>query len=78
MDPPIAAFTIIAFSNAARVRILDKVISSLTISTIRLPDNWESTLRRASAAGIEALSGNESPNASTITAIVEAVPITAQ
>ena len=53
-------------------------MSSFTISTMRLPDNCESTFRLASAAGMEALLGNDNPNASTITAMVEAVPITAQ
>ena len=37
VEPPIAAFTRIAFSNAERVRIFDSAISSSTISTMRRP-----------------------------------------
>ena len=39
VEPPIAAFALIAFSNAARVRIFDNTRSSCTISTMRRPDS---------------------------------------
>ena len=37
VEPPMAALTLMAFSNAARVRIFDSVRSSCTISTMRRP-----------------------------------------
>ncbi len=73
-----AAFTTIAFSNASRVRTSEGRRFSFTISTIREPDRWASTFLRASAAGMAALWGSDKPSDSTITAMVEAVPITAQ
>ena len=78
VEPPMAALTMMAFSNACRVSIFDSTKSSFTISTMRLPESCASTFRRESAAGMAAFCGIESPNASTIEAIVEAVPITAQ
>jgi hypothetical protein len=51
VEPPIAAFTRIAFSNASRVRSFESVSFSRTISTARLPAMRASTLRRASTAG---------------------------
>ena len=78
VEPPIAAFTRIAFSNASRVRISDGLRFSFTMSTIRAPEYCANTLRLLSAAGIAALEGSVNPNDSTIQAIVEAVPITAQ
>ncbi len=73
-----AAFTRIAFSNAARVRIFESLRSSFTISTMRRPAMRAITLRRASTAGKAALPGRPTPSASTIEAIVDAVPITMQ
>jgi len=78
VEPPTAALTLMAFSKAFLVRISDNLSSSFTISTILLPESWARTFRLASAAGMAAFSGRESPNASTIQAIEEAVPITAQ
>ena len=37
VEPPIAEFTTMAFSNASRVMICDGFRSSRTISTMRLP-----------------------------------------
>jgi hypothetical protein len=73
-----AAFTRMAFSNAARVRIFESRRSSFTISTMRRPAMRAMTLRRASTAGNAALPGSPTPSASTIEAIVEAVPIVMQ
>ena len=78
VEPPIAAFTRIAFSNAARVRIFESLRSSFTISTIRRPAMRAIRLRRASTAGNAAFPGRPTPSASTMDAIVEAVPITMQ
>ncbi len=68
----------IAFSNASLVRIFDIRRSSCTISTMRRPAMRASTLRRESTAGIAALVGSPMPSASTIDAIVDAVPIVMQ
>ena len=78
VDPPIPANTRIAFSNAARVRICDMRKSCLTISTARRPAWRARTLRRPSTAGIAALPGKPMPSASTIEAIVLAVPMVMQ
>ena len=78
VEPPIAPLTMIAFSNAFRVRIFDMRRSSRTMSTMRRPENRQSTLRRESTAGIAALVGKPMPRASTIDAIVDAVPIVMQ
>ncbi len=78
VEPPIAALVMIAFSKALRVSTSDSNIFSFTISTMRMPDICAKTFLRASTAGIAALSGSERPNDSTMLAIVEAVPITAQ
>ncbi len=78
VEPPMAALVRIAFSKASRVRILEIVRSSWTISTMRRPAMRASTLRRASTAGIAALPGRPMPSASTMHAIVEAVPMVMQ
>ena len=52
--------------------------SSCTISTMRRPAMRASTRRRESTAGIAALVGSPMPSASTIDAIVDAVPIVMQ
>src|SRR5258708_6661669 len=78
VDPPTAPFTRIAFSNASRVRTLESRKSSRTISTMRRPAIWARTPRLESTAGIAALRGRATPSASTIDAIVEAVPIVIQ
>jgi len=78
VEPPIAALTRIAFSNASRVRIFDSFRSCWTISTMRAPDRCASTWRRASTAGIAALCGRLVPSASAMQAIVDAVPIVLQ
>ena len=76
--PPIAASVRIAFSNASRVRMLDSTWSACTISTMRRPAMRASTLRRPSTAGNAALPGRPTPSASTMHAIVLAVPIVMQ
>ncbi|MNT33160.1 hypothetical protein D3C72_1690720 [compost metagenome] len=43
VDPPMAAFTRIAFSKASRVRIFDSVSPSFAICTARAPDICAST-----------------------------------
>ena len=78
VEPPIAALTRIAFSNASRVRIFDSFRSSRTMSTMRMPDRCASTRRRASTAGMAALCGRLVPSASAMQAIVDAVPIVLQ
>ena len=78
VEPPMAAFTMMAFSKASFVSILDMRRSSLTISTMRCPEYCARTFRRLSAAGMAAFSGRVSPRLSTMQAMVDAVPITAQ
>ena len=73
-----AALARMAFWNAARVRICDMRRSSLTISTMRRPVNCASVWRRASTAGMAALPGSAMPSASTMLAMVEAVPMVMQ
>ena len=76
--PPMAASVRIAFSKASRVRICESFWSSWTICTMRRPACRASTLRRPSTAGYAALPGSPTPSASTIDAIVLAVPIVMQ
>ena len=78
VEPPTAPITFTAFSNASRVRIFEGVRSSCTISTIRRPDIWASVARRASGPGRAALPGRVRPSASTMVAMVEAVPMVLQ
>ena len=78
VEPPIAAFTTIEFSIASLVRIFESFMSSFTISTILLPESWAITFFLASTAGMAAAPGNVNPNASTMQAIVDAVPIVMQ
>ena len=78
VEPPIAALVRIAFSNASRVRMRDMRRSCSTISTMRRPVSCASRLRRVSAAGMAAFSGSAMPSASTMLAIVEAVPMVMQ
>ena len=68
----------IAFSNASLVSICDMRKSSCTMATMRRPAMRASTRRRESTAGIAALVGSPMPSASTIEAIVEAVPMVMQ
>src|SRR5215469_15446602 len=77
-EPPIAALLKIAFSMAFRVRILEMRRSSSTIFTIRRPLNWARVLRRASTAGMAALPGRLIPSASTMLAMLDAVPMVMQ
>ena len=53
-------------------------MSSLTISTMRRPLSWARRLRRVSAAGMAAFSGSDMPSASTMLAMVLAVPMVMQ
>ena len=76
--PPIAAKVRIAFSNASRVKMCESFTSSCTNCTMRLPASRASTLRRPSTAGYAAFPGKPTPNASTMLAMVLAVPIVMQ
>ncbi len=78
VEPPIAALTRIAFSNASRVRICEGRSSSSTMSTMRRPAACAVSIRRESTAGQAAEPGNCMPSASATHAIVEAVPIVMQ
>lgn len=78
VDPPMAALTRIAFSNACRVRICEGRRSSSTIPTIRCPAACPISNRRASTAGQAAEPGSCMPSASARHAIVEAVPMVMQ
>ena len=73
-----AALTLMAFSNAARVMIVEGRTFSPTMSTMRRPARWAITKRLASTAGIAAEPGNCIPSASAMQAIVDAVPIVMQ
>ena len=78
VEPPIAASVFTAFSNASRVRMVESRWSSCTMSTMRRPAMRAITLRRPSTAGKAALPGSPRPSASTMLAIVDAVPIVMQ
>ena len=78
VDPPIAALTRIAFSNAALVMIWAGVTSCSTRSTMTCPARWAVSYRRESTAGQDAEYGSCMPSASAIDAIVDAVPIVMQ
>ena len=78
VEPPTAALAKIAFSKLSRVTTLEKRRSSSTISTIRFPVKCAKAMRRASTAGNAALVGRLMPIASTIEAMVLAVPIVMQ
>ena len=78
VEPPTAAFTTMAFSNASLVRILESFKSSFTISTILLPDSWANSFFLESTAGMAAAPGSVSPNASAMQAMVDAVPMVMQ
>ena len=78
VPPPIAISSVIALSNASAVRICDGRSPSRAISTARAPVASAARARAASTAGIEAVPGRHIPSASTIEAIVEAVPISLQ
>ena len=78
VEPPMAPLTRMAFSKARRVRIWDMRMSWRTSSTMRRPAIWASTPRRESTAGMAALSGMPMPSASTMLAMVEAVPMVMQ
>ncbi len=78
VEPPMAALTRTAFSNALRVRIRDGRSSSSTIRTTRCPAACAISIRRESTAGQAAEPGSCMPSASAMQAIVEAVPIVMQ
>ena len=78
VEPPIAALARIALAKAVRVSTFDMRRSSRTISTIRRPDRCARRKRRESTAGIAAFSGSDMPSASTMLAMVEAVPMVMQ
>ena len=58
VEPPIAAFALIAFSSACRVMIRDGLRSSRTISTARRPARCATTFRTPSTAGTAADPGS--------------------
>ena len=78
VDPPIAEFTTIAFSNAARVRMSDGLRSSNAISAARRPVRYAISIRSRNGAGIAEQPGRLIPSASAMAFIVEAVPIVLQ
>ena len=78
VEPPTAMSTVIAFSSAWRVRILEGRRSSRTISTMRRPLSSAKAMRRESGAGMAADPGSDMPSASATMAIVDAVPMTVQ
>ena len=78
VEPPIAAFTRTAFSNACLVSTEDNRWSCSTMATIRRPAACASAYRRESTAGTAAAPGSCTPRASVTQAIVEAVPIVMQ
>ena len=61
VDPPTAAFTRMAFSNASRVRIFDRRTSWSTISTMRRPARCACAYRRESTAGNRRVAGQRQP-----------------
>ena len=78
VEPPMAAFVRIAFMKALRVRMWLGRRSSFTICTMRRPVRCAMTRRRLSTAGIAALPDSVMPSASTMLAMVLAVPIVLQ
>ena len=78
VEPPMAPLVRMAFSKASLVSTFEIVRSSSTISTMRRPAMWARALRRESAAGMAALVGRPMPKASTMQAMVEAVPMVMQ
>ena len=78
VDPPSAIAAVTAFSNAAVVMMSRGFRSSQTISTMRRPAADAMRGCCESAAGIEEAPGSVRPSASTLAAIVDAVPIVMQ
>ncbi len=78
VEPPIASSTRIAFSNALAVRILSMVSRLRAICTATAPLRSAMRMRSAVTAGGDAPPGTPMPSASTMQAIVLAVPITEQ
>src|SRR5436190_524459 len=78
VDPPIAALTRIAFSNAALVMMAEGRRSSRTRPTMTWPARCAVSYRRASTAGQVAEYGSCTPSASAIDDMVDAVPIVMQ
>src|SRR3712207_5325778 len=64
VEPPIAIWTIMAFSNAARVRICEGLRSSHTISTARRPEAAAMRLRLGAAGGAGVAPARARPAAS--------------
>ena len=78
VDPPSAIAAVTAFSNAAVVMMSRGFRSSHTISTMRRPAADAMRGCAESAAGIDEAPGSVMPSASTVAAIVDAVPIVMQ
>ncbi len=78
VEPPIAAFTTIAFLSARSSRIREGRISSFTSSTMRCPDSRATFNRSAEIAGMVAEPDKAMPMASVRICIVLAVPMTGQ
>ena len=78
VEPPIAAFARIAFSNASRVRIVARPQVLLDHLHDPLTGRWAIAYRRESTAGQVADPGSCIPSASAMQAIVDAVPMVMQ
>ena len=78
VEPPIAALTLTAFSNAALVMICDGRTPSAASVTIRCPACMAVSSRRESAPGQAADPGSCMPRVSARQAIVDAVPMVMQ
>src|SRR5947207_1575046 len=74
VDPPIAALTRIAFSNAALVMMAEGRRSSRTRPTMTWPARCAVSYRRASTPGQVAEYGSCLPSAPALDAMVDAVP----
>src|SRR5579884_1910011 len=73
VEPPIATRVTIAFSKASRVRMSDGRMPSRSRRITASPAARQTSTRRGSSAGIDALPGSDIPSASTQDAIVFAV-----
>ena len=78
VEPPMAEFTTMAFSNAFLVRMRAGVKSSRTIPTMRRPVSYAILPRSPYGAGIAAQPGSDIPRASASEFIESAVPMVLQ
>jgi hypothetical protein len=77
VEPPVATTTVMAFSNASRVRIWRGVIPFLQEVIAAFPELMQTSCARFRHRGTFALPGIDIPNASIADAIVFAVYIPA-